>query len=86
YQYLVPDDFGNDFFPKTTPCPFLKNNNCSIYGYQPDSCRYYPHLHKDEFAARTIGVIENYEVCPIVFNVFERLKKELKKGRSCVKK
>jgi hypothetical protein len=81
-QYLVPDVFGDDFSPKESPCPFLKNNTCSIYDEQPDSCRYYPHLHKNDFAYRMMGIIANYEVCPIVFNVFERLKKELRKVRA----
>ena len=81
-QYLAPDVFGDDFSLKESPCPFLINNTCSIYNERPDSCRSYPHLHKDRFASRMIGVLENYEVCPIVFNVFERLKKELRKVRA----
>ena len=32
---------------------------------------------EEEFVFRLIGVIENYEVCPIVFNVYEQLKDEL---------
>jgi len=81
-QYLVPDDFGDGFSPKVSPCPFLKNNKCSIYEYQPDSCRSYPHLHKNDIAQRTTTIIANYEICPIVFNVFERMKKEKLKLRS----
>jgi hypothetical protein len=30
-----------------------------------------------EFVFRLIGVVENYAVCPIVFNVHEHLKVEL---------
>ncbi len=30
--------------------------------------------HKEEFASRLIGVINNYSICPIVFNVYEALK------------
>jgi len=81
-QYLVPDLVGGDFSPNESPCPFLKNNTCSIYDVQPDSCRSYPHLHKDDFAYRMMGLIANYEVCPIIFNVFERLKKELRQVRA----
>jgi len=59
------------------PCPFLKNNLCSNYNTRPKDCQSYPHLHKKEFVYRLWGVIENYEICPIVFNVFEDLKFEL---------
>jgi hypothetical protein len=40
-------------------------------------CRSYPHLHKKDFAHRVIKVIDNCSICPIAFNVFERLKAEL---------
>ena len=29
------------------------------------------------FRSRLYGVLANYEICPIVFNVFERLKDEV---------
>jgi hypothetical protein len=32
-------------------------------------------LNKDEFVFRLMGVIGNYEICPIVFNVYEMLKR-----------
>lgn len=59
------------------PCPFLADDRCSVYEFRPDECRSYPHLHKDEFVFRLMGVVFNYEICPIVFNVYERLKEEL---------
>lgn len=59
------------------PCPFLTNNMCSNYECLPKACASYPHLHKDEFVFRLWGVVDNYSICPIVFNVYERLKKEL---------
>jgi hypothetical protein len=80
-QYLVSDVFG-DYSPKLSPCPFLKDNKCSIYDHQPESCRSFPHLHKDDVAFRITGIIANYEVCPIVYNVIEGLKKEKRSLRS----
>ncbi|KUK77401.1 MAG: Uncharacterized protein XD92_0816 [Proteiniphilum acetatigenes] len=59
------------------PCPFLKNNLCINYNHRPKECRSYPHLHKNDFIFRLIGIISNYGRCPIVFNVYEQLKKEL---------
>jgi hypothetical protein len=44
---------------------------------RPNDCRLFPHLHKKGFVFRLIQVVENCSICPIVFNVFERLKQEL---------
>jgi uncharacterized protein len=74
-QYLIEDKEGFAFNAK--PCPFLVDNKCSNYDHRPKACASYPHLHKDDFVFRTIGVINNCSVCPIVFNVVERLKDEV---------
>ena len=71
------DDSPDEFEFNALPCPFLKDNRCSNYDYRPQTCRSYPHLHKEGFRSRLIGVIDNYSICPIVFNVFEQLKFEL---------
>ena len=74
-QYLIEDEEGFTFNAK--PCPFLVDNKCSNYEHRPKACASYPHLHKEDFVVRTIGVINNCAVCPIVFNVVERLKGEV---------
>ena len=76
-RYLVEGEETGEFIFKEKPCPFLKNNLCSHYNYRPKVCRSYPHLHKNDFVFRLIGVIQNSSVCPIVFNVYEYLKAEL---------
>ena len=59
------------------PCPFLKDNLCSNYECRPSDCVSYPHIHKEDFVSRLWGVVDNYAICPIVFNVYEWLKAEL---------
>jgi Fe-S-cluster containining protein len=56
------------------PCPFLEGNLCSNYDHRPGDCRSFPHLHKHDFIFRLWNVADNCAVCPIVFNVYERLK------------
>lgn len=34
-------------------------------------------MYKEDFVFRLYGVLDNYAICPIVFNVYERLKDEL---------
>ena len=76
-QYLKPSEEKDNFTFKTTPCPFLAENKCTVYSARPEDCRSYPHLQKKEFVFRLIRVIENCSVCPIVFNVVELLKEKL---------
>ena len=78
-RFLVKDekDYSEGFIFNKKPCPFLKVNLCSHYELRPEACRSFPHLHKEEFGFRLIGVVKNYDVCPIVFNVYEQLKAEL---------
>lgn len=59
---------------RSTPCPFLKDNQCSVYEDRPDDCRGYPYLYEPEFASRTIGMLERTFTCPIVYEVIEELK------------
>ncbi len=73
-KYVVKQDDGLAF---QTPCPFLEGNLCKNYESRPKGCQSYPHLHKEQFTRRLLSVVLNYEVCPIVFNVYERLKEEL---------
>jgi Fe-S-cluster containining protein len=74
-QSTKPDQFGdtNILYLNSKPCQFLKDKKCSIYKLRPEECNSYPYLHKDNFISRLLGVIENYEICPIVYNVYELL-------------
>jgi Fe-S-cluster containining protein len=69
------------FLLKDRPCQFLKDKKCTIFPLRPDLCKDYPYLHKDEIVHRLFGVISNYEICPIVYNVFELLKERYRKSR-----
>jgi uncharacterized protein len=75
-EYVQKDKDGDEMFTQL-PCPFLSNNKCSLYDSRPADCRSFPHIHKKHFATRLVGVMQNYSVCPIVFNVYEGLKTKL---------
>lgn len=64
------------------PCPFLgKNNRCVIYEDRPQACRQYPFVQLPGFRSRSLTMVENVGVCPIVFNVWQALKKRLQGGK-----
>jgi Fe-S-cluster containining protein len=74
--YLVRNDEYDGWSFKSMPCPLLNNNLCTCYEHRPHDCASYPHLHKDNFASRLSNTVANCSVCPIVYDVFERLKRE----------
>jgi hypothetical protein len=76
-KYLVKANETAGYIFNTTPCPFLVNNRCSMHNFRPDDCRSFPHLHKNDFTSRTISVIHNCSICPIVFNVYEKMKHKI---------
>jgi len=59
------------------PCPLLEGNLCRVYDDRPQECRDYPNLPTD-FRSHSISRFTNAEICPIVFNVIEALKHELR--------
>ncbi len=61
-----------------TPCSFLgADNRCAVYEARPQACRDFPYLHTPGFRTRTLMMIDNSATCPIVFNVWQALKKRL---------
>jgi Fe-S-cluster containining protein len=62
----------------STPCSFLgEDNRCTVYEDRPKACRDFPYLHEEGFRQRTFAMIDNCAVCPIVFNVWQSLKRQL---------
>lgn len=59
------------------PCPLLQHDRCTQYACRPKACRSYPHIQKPGVVSRLWGMIDNYAICPIVFNVYELLKASL---------
>lgn len=74
-QYV--DQEGKDAGTLLRPCPLLNGNECSVYAYRPQECAAYPYLLRENFRGRLFGVLDNYAICPIVFNVYEQLKARL---------
>lgn len=74
--YLEQDDEEGCYRIKTTPCPFLGEDNlCKIYDVRPEKCRGYPFTDKADFVFMTITHANNALVCPAVFYLVEQMKK-----------
>jgi Fe-S-cluster containining protein len=81
-RYLQKNGGERGYVVEQTPCPFLESSLCSHYEYRPEACASFPHLHKADFVFRLMDVVNNYPICPIVYNVVEILKDELWTDRS----
>jgi uncharacterized protein len=70
-KLLRKDEDG--FLFSRQPCPLLEGKLCSCYEDRPDDCRSYPHLDKPNRVPALMGIICNAEVCPIIYEVLERM-------------
>src|SRR5690349_4747717 len=77
--YMEHSELGDEkpWTTRTTPCPFLKDNLCSVYEDRPADCSGYPYLYEPDFVFRTLGMIGRTFTCPIVYEVMEELKKSM---------
>ena len=74
-KYIVIDADG-DYIYKTTPCVFLDDDNyCMIYEVRPKACREYPHTDTNRISLKLMQ--KNISVCPAVYEMVERMKKEI---------
>ncbi|WP_162909523.1 YkgJ family cysteine cluster protein [Aggregatilinea lenta] len=58
------------------PCALLVGKRCSIYASRPAACRAYPAFTPD-FRYLAQPIIAGAGLCPIIYNVIERLKIDL---------
>jgi uncharacterized protein len=60
-----------------TSCPFLMSDNyCIIYDHRPKACSEYPHTDRRRFYQILDLTMKNREICPIAYEVVEKLKHE----------
>ena len=76
-RYVAEKDIEDVKYAMSFACSHLDGKKCSIYLDRYDECKSYPYLDKTGFVTRYLGMLQNYEICPIVFNVMEHLKVEL---------
>lgn len=75
-SYIEESQSGSCFI-NTIPCHFLNEKKCTIYPARFEECSAFPHLHKPGFKERLLGTMLHFGSCPIIFNVVEKMKREL---------
>ena len=72
-QYLKVDEDG-DYVAKSSPCPFLGDDNlCGIYDQRPSDCHRFPYTDEDVIIKRKELTLKNTMFCPITYYVLEKL-------------
>ena len=75
--YLEKGEYDMNYQTKHEPCDFLQEDgNCKLGDCKPDSCKKYPYTDQPERLWSLLSVLGTVEVCPVAFEIFERLKKE----------
>ena len=60
---------------KSKPCTFLGNDGrCRIQSCKPAVCKGYPYNDEPDRLLSIYSILESVEVCPVVFEILERLK------------
>lgn len=81
--FLEKEELGLGYHTKHKPCDFLQEDgNCKLGDCKPDSCKKYPYTDQPEGLCSLLGMLDTISICPVVFEIFERLKKEYEFKRS----
>ncbi|MDR2649183.1 MAG: YkgJ family cysteine cluster protein [Clostridiales bacterium] len=76
-EYLIDADPEDEkpFKFKANPCAFLNDDGrCLIQNCKPEVCTGFPYTDQPHRLSRMYSVIEHAEVCPVVYEILERLK------------
>ncbi len=77
HDYLEQEEYDMSYQTKPKPCDFLQDDgNCKLGDCKPDSCKKYPYTNQPERLTSLFSVLDVIEICPVAFEIFERLKKE----------
>ena len=75
--YLEKEEYDMNYQTKHKPCDFLQEDGyCKLGDCKPDSCKKYPYTDQPERLSSLLSVLDVIEICPVAFEIFERLKKE----------
>lgn len=78
--FLEKDELGSDYQTRHIPCDFLQaDGDCRLGECRPDSCKKYPYTDQPERLWNLLTMVEAAGVCPVVYEIFERLKQEYRK-------
>lgn len=74
--FLEKNQYGG-YCTKHAPCDFLQEDgNCRLGDCRPKNCADYPYTDRPGRLSSMLSILDNAAICPVVFEMLERLKKE----------
>ncbi|MFQ8662907.1 MAG: YkgJ family cysteine cluster protein [Lachnospiraceae bacterium] len=76
-RYLIKKEEEDTYETNNNPCDFMQEDgNCKLGECRPESCKKYPYTDQPDRLQSLYSVLNAVEVCPVAFEIYERLKKE----------
>ncbi len=76
-MFLKKDPKSGAYIVRGDTCIFLEaNGNCILDNCRPQTCKEYPYTDQPGRMGSLLEVIRSAEICPAVFEIYERLKEE----------
>ncbi|MCC8104400.1 MAG: YkgJ family cysteine cluster protein [Clostridiales bacterium] len=77
-QYLKPEaDWEGNYETLHVPCDFLDEKGTCILGEcKPENCKNFPYTDQPDRLASLYSVLDVVSVCPVAFEIWEKLKEE----------
>ena len=76
--FLKPNASEDGYQTLHKSCDFFdpETSECRLGNNRPEDCKKYPYTDQPERLHSLFSVLEAIEVCPVAFEIFERLKQE----------
>lgn len=75
--FLKKEPKNENYLTQGDSCAFLNQEGACILGHcKPEACRDYPFTNQPGRMGSLMDIVQNTAICPIVFEIYERLKLE----------
>lgn len=76
-RFLVGEEKEGQYQTKHKTCDFQQENgDCKLGECKPEDCKKYPYTNQPERLQSLYSVLDVVSVCPVAFEIYERLKAE----------
>ena len=80
--FLIEERAADRYQTKHMPCDFLrKDGDCRLGECRPEACRKFPYTDQPKRLWNMLSMLDEATVCPVVYEIFERIKAEYKERR-----
>ncbi len=77
-EYLNYEETDDRYQTKNCPCDFFdeEDGSCKLGDCKPENCKRYPYTDQPDRLSSMLSILGSAKVCPVVYEILERLKVE----------